>query len=639
MKKRRFKVLMAVSSLLMALLFSVSTPATAGPGQVLILGPTVSGGAGSTLAQKFVLAGKTPVVVDNATWSSMTAAQFDSYDAIVLGDPTCSGTPSTAAAASANAAVWSSVVDGNVVVIGTDETYHQSQGGAQLMEKAAAFSVAKPGTTGAYISLSCYYHGTAPGTPVPLLSGFGTFTARGVGCYNDAHIVATHPALSGLTDATLSGWSCSVHEAFDAWPVSFEVLAIARGIGTTFTAPDGSVGTPYILARGVEVISDIKLAPESATNEIGKSHTLTATVTKNDPAPGTPVVGTTVTFTVVAGPHTGTSGTGVTNASGVANFSYTGTATGTDTIEATFIDAVGRTQRSNRVTKTWVPVANTPPVFDSPPTPVCGSTLAVNTGSTVNFSVQTSDPEADQAVTLTGVGVPSGATMNPALPTSGNPAKSTFSWSPTPADEGTHAMTFTATDPFGAQATCPITVDVTALVMTGRAVVAQAKASPAGIVTLNSVVNDTGEVSTKVPVDLQVGTDASAPPVVASVLKASVVATVGSSEARASVADVLIDQPGVPKVQATGVAAASRTTCGGSTGSAQVATLSIGGTLVPVPVNPAPNTTISLPGGITVVFNEQVVAPGVLTVNAVHITSPIMDIVLASARSDIHHCL
>jgi hypothetical protein len=177
-----------------------------------------------------------------------------------------------------------------------------------------------------------------------------------VGCFNDAHIVATHPALAGLTDATLSNWSCSVHEAFDSWPVSFEVLAIAEGASAAFTAPDGTVGTPYILARGVTVISDIKLAPESAENPVGSDHTVTATVTTDDPAPGTPVVGTTVTFEVVAGPHTGATGTDVTDSSDQASFTYTGTAAGEDTIEATFVDADGNTQRSNRVTKTWVAV-------------------------------------------------------------------------------------------------------------------------------------------------------------------------------------------------------------------------------------------------------------------------------------------
>ncbi len=70
-----------------------------------------------------------------------------------------------------------------------------------------AFATDEVGKTGAYITLSCYYHGAAANTPVPFLddlSMMGNFTVTGVGCYNDAHIVATHPALSGLTDGDLS---------------------------------------------------------------------------------------------------------------------------------------------------------------------------------------------------------------------------------------------------------------------------------------------------------------------------------------------------------------------------------------------------------------------------------------------------
>jgi hypothetical protein len=352
--KRRFRLLASLVAMAAAAalptLGSSAQPAAAASGEVVILAETVSGGASSTLAQKFVAAGKTPVIKTASEWSAMTAADFDQYDAIVLGDPTCVVGTGPINAAIANQSVWSSVVDGNVVVIGTDETYHESSGGADLMEKASAFSVAEAGKTGAYISLSCYYHDTHEHTPIPLLDGFGTFTATGVGCYNDAHIVATHPALSGLTDATLSNWYCSVHNGFDSWPLNFEVLAIAENIGDSFTAPDGSVGTPYILARGVSVISDITLSPASATNTIGDPHTLSATVTSDS----VPQEGKTVTFKVVAGPHDGATGTGVTNSAGVATWSYTGTSVGTDTIEATFVDAASRTQRSNRVTKTWI---------------------------------------------------------------------------------------------------------------------------------------------------------------------------------------------------------------------------------------------------------------------------------------------
>ena len=370
MRKISF-ALFAVAAAVAALLLSVGSdapapPAKAAAGEVVILSTT----EGTGLASAFEAAGKTVVRKTPAEWAAMTAADFDAFDAVVLGDPSCVTGTGPIAAAEANAATWASVVNGNVIVIGTDEVFHRSAGGQALMNKAAAFVVAQAGKTSAYISLSCYYHDDSPPfdpiSPVPVLTGFGTFTVRGVGCFNDSHIVATHPALEGLTDATLSNWSCSVHEAFNDWPLAFEVLAIAEGIDAIFTAPDGSIGTPYILARGVEVISDIDLAPETDTNPVGTPHTLTATVVTG----GVPVAGTGVTFKVIDGPHVGTTGVAVTNASGIATFSYTGTTIGTDTIEATFVDSLERTQRSNRVTKEWVAPTPTPTPTTTPtPTP------------------------------------------------------------------------------------------------------------------------------------------------------------------------------------------------------------------------------------------------------------------------------
>jgi hypothetical protein len=143
----------------------------------------------------------------------------------------------------------------------------------------------------------------------------------------------------------------------DSIPLNFEVLALSRDIPSPYVAPDGSTGAPYIVARGVQVISDIHLTPETATNPVGTSHTLTATVTEG----GTPTSGKTVTFQVISGPHTGVTGTGVTNASGQATFSYTGTLTGTDVIQATFVDSSQHTQRSNRAEKTWTPRTDTTP--------------------------------------------------------------------------------------------------------------------------------------------------------------------------------------------------------------------------------------------------------------------------------------
>jgi hypothetical protein len=291
-------------------------------------------------------------VVDNAGWAAKSQADFGTYRALILGDRTCTDL-SAASAAIANTLVWGPAVNGRVVIIGSDPVFHSSSGGAAFTTSAVQFVAGETTRTGAYITLSCYYHGTVEHTPVPLLDGFavGGFTVRGVGCFNDAHIVASSPALTGITDATLSNWSCSVHEAFDMWPVtSFDVLAIARGIGTTFVASDGSVGTPYIIARGVSVISDITLAPASGTAPTGTSYTFTATVHEG----GSPTAGKMVTFSTIGGPnHPMTATTGPTNASGQTTMTYSSTLEGTDTWVARFVDSAGRTQTSNRATVAW----------------------------------------------------------------------------------------------------------------------------------------------------------------------------------------------------------------------------------------------------------------------------------------------
>jgi hypothetical protein len=96
---------------------------------------------------------------------------------------------------------------------------------------------------------------------------------------------------------------------------------------------------------------------------------VTAEVTTDDPDPETPVVGTLVTFEIIAGPNSGDTDTDTTDGSGMATFTYTGDGgVGIDTIEATFVDSTGATQRSNRVTKEWTD--EVPPDEDTTP-PSC----------------------------------------------------------------------------------------------------------------------------------------------------------------------------------------------------------------------------------------------------------------------------
>ena len=229
---------------------------------VLILEPTVIGGIDSLEAVTAHRQGFTVDVVDALTWSAMSGNDFASYRAIIFGDPRC--TPGTAplAAAEANNTVWGAAIDGNVIVVGTDAMFHSSfgpggaQGGDELTERAIAFAGDIDDKTGLYVALSCYYHGVPAFTPVPVLDAFGRFTVTGFpGCFDQAHLVASHPVFVGLTDEILSNWECSVHEAIDSFPSSFLPLSIAVGLGGegSMSFPDGSFGMPYIVARGQDL--------------------------------------------------------------------------------------------------------------------------------------------------------------------------------------------------------------------------------------------------------------------------------------------------------------------------------------------------------------------------------------------------
>jgi len=72
------------------------------------------------------------------------------------------------------------------------------------------------------------------------------------------------------------------------------------------------------------------------------------------------------------------------------------------------------------------------------------------------------------------------------------------------------------------------------------------------------------------------------------------------------------------------------------TGNSELVNLTVAGTPI---VAANPNLAISVPGGISVIVNEQSSSSGgntgSMTVNALHVTGPSIDIVVASARSGI----
>ncbi|HYO53089.1 MAG TPA: hypothetical protein VEU50_09935, partial [Archangium sp.] len=92
--------------------------------KVLILAGTVTSGTDSIEAVSARNLGYTVDVVTDAAWAAMSSADFASYRTIILGDATCSSSLSLIAAAVKNRGTWGPVVDGNVIIVGTDPVYH-----------------------------------------------------------------------------------------------------------------------------------------------------------------------------------------------------------------------------------------------------------------------------------------------------------------------------------------------------------------------------------------------------------------------------------------------------------------------------------------------------------------------------------
>ncbi len=330
-------VLLAVAA---ALSLSASRAYASGAGNdhtVLILDATVSGGASSLEATQATAQGFTVEVVSDAVWGAKTQAEFATYRALILGDPDCTVGTAPIAAAEANRTTWSPVVNGNVIVIGTDEFFHSSIPGAtKLSDQGIAFAANIVGKTGLFLSLSCYYTSTDPSIPIPVLDQFGTpafRVLRAPGCFNDSHIVAVHPVLAGLTDADLSNWSCSVHEvitAFPTTPAPFLPLAIANNVTGEgeLTFGDGSHGVPYILARGNALqalgLNILKTGP--ATAAVGDDITYTITYGNTGSADA---LNTVITDPVPAGTTFVSADNGGTNVAGVVTWNIGTLAHGT----------------------------------------------------------------------------------------------------------------------------------------------------------------------------------------------------------------------------------------------------------------------------------------------------------------------
>jgi hypothetical protein len=340
-------------------------------------------------------AGYTVTVVTGAQWDAMTAAQFEQYQVLIVGDPFCSSTPISA---TSNASTWAPVVMGtsglnslvgNRVVVGTDPEYHYLNGGGgappttpgdpttagaeHLVQDGIAYAGGVSGATGVYFDTSCSDNGSD-------LSVFNSLSVAGAGftenasppCGGSVQLIASNPAFSTLTDANIQNWGCSDHMTFPTYPTDWQPLAVATdtptkpSCGTDPITLTTACGQAYVLIAGAGIVAtapDLALSPATHLDPAGGTHTVTATVTQS----GAPSSGQLVSF-AVTGQNSGVSGTCVpagctTDTSGQVTFTYSDVkGVGTDTINAS-VTLSGTTEHAT-ASETWTvaPAAAVVPV-------------------------------------------------------------------------------------------------------------------------------------------------------------------------------------------------------------------------------------------------------------------------------------
>ena len=175
-----------------------------------------------------------------------------------------------------------------------------------------------------------------------------------------SQLVSLELSIDGGAFADISASSSVALPAAGPVSVTFSHLVpgLAPGIHELCVRANGTDGGGAgSVTECIEVtVATIELTPPAAVNELGtpgQTHTVTATVAAGGDGG---VSGVTVEFDVISGPNAGASGSGATDASGEADFTYAATqgpaGLGLDTIQACFTDDQGDTV-CDTATKEW----------------------------------------------------------------------------------------------------------------------------------------------------------------------------------------------------------------------------------------------------------------------------------------------
>jgi uncharacterized repeat protein (TIGR01451 family) len=198
------------------------------------------------------------------------------------------------------------------------------------------------------------------------------------------------------------------------WSADFNTSMVFHfDIATGIVLGSFSTGTAPLTVFGLAVkgeltaaVYHLDLEPKTATNDVGSTHTVTATLTLN----GVPQAGKTIDFSVTGA--NSASGSAVTDVNGQASFSYVGTNAGVDTITATYSQN-GNVLATDTAEKTWiVRNADLSIVKTGPPFAQSGGSI------TYQLAVGNAGPANATGVTVNDP-LPAGETLVSATPSQG----------------------------------------------------------------------------------------------------------------------------------------------------------------------------------------------------------------------------
>ena len=166
-----------------------------------------------------------------AMWSSLTTADFASYNAIWIDGGSCTSDQTIMNTATTTRLTWSAAITGHFEIIGSDSDLHI--GPSRKFLTNSYHYVTSGSGTGLFLSTSCLYAGAAMDTAVPWLQGIGDFRVTGDGCRDGVMLEpasASHPVHIGIAPPTSTiniaggdlNWGCFTHSHFNRHPPSFQ---------------------------------------------------------------------------------------------------------------------------------------------------------------------------------------------------------------------------------------------------------------------------------------------------------------------------------------------------------------------------------------------------------------------------------